>query len=63
MDTMTPEDMETLAHLYATKDVLPRSPDYINTIISLGKKYSILTRDGARVWADAMKTITSKDTS
>jgi len=49
VDTMAPEDMEILAHLYANKDVFPRPPEYINAIISLGKKYSILTRDGEKV--------------
>jgi hypothetical protein len=50
MDTMTPEDLETLAYLYANKDVRPFTPEYIKACAYLGGKYPISADGGHDVW-------------
>ena len=57
MLTMTPEDMEIPAHLYANKDVRPLTPEYIKACAYLGGKYPISAGDGLKVWTDALATI------
>jgi hypothetical protein len=57
MDTMTPEDMEILAHLYANKDVRPFTPEYIKACAYLGDKYPIHVDDGHDVWNASLEAI------
>ena len=57
MDTMTPEDLETLAHLYANKDVRPFTPEYIKACAYLGGKYPIHVDDGHDVWNASLEVV------
>jgi hypothetical protein len=57
MGTMTPEDMETLAHLYANKDVRPFTREYIKACAYLGGKYPIHVDGGHDVWHASLESI------
>jgi hypothetical protein len=57
MDTMAPEDLETLAHVYANKDVRPFTPEFIKACAYLGNKYPISADGGQDVWQAAIKAV------
>jgi hypothetical protein len=57
MDTMAPEDLETLAHLYANKDVRPFTPEYIKACAYLVGKYPTHVDGGHDLWNASLEAI------